>query len=379
MRKVSVIVTARASYCRVLTLLHAIAAHTSLYLQLVVFCDKTHPDSSSMKYRVQRDGFEMAGCVEIDTACNDLGSAAIRTAHAIKQLVAVFTRLAPDIVITIADRHETMATAIAASYLNIPLAHLQGGEVTGNIDDKVRNAITRLADVHFVATRQAKIRLVRSGEDQAKVHWVGCPAIDLAHQIVSNTDESIHDFKGIHFPFASERFLIVMQHAVTTEFGEAHCQVKQTLEAVRQLNMPVLWFKPNYDPGHCDLSGMIPSSLDDDFGNCLHIMQDLSPQSFLRLLNQSACLIGNSSAGIREASFLGIPAVNIGSRQAGRERAHNVVDVDYQASVITKAASEQLKVGRYQPSYLYGNGNAASQIADLLATCPLSIIKKNTF
>ncbi|HID03275.1 MAG TPA: UDP-N-acetylglucosamine 2-epimerase (hydrolyzing), partial [Desulfobacterales bacterium] len=291
--------------------------------------------------------------------------------------------LKPDMVVTVADRYETLATAVAAAYLNIPLVHIQGGEVTGSIDEKVRHSITKLADLHLVSTEESSKRVVRMGEEPDKVIVTGCPSIDLAHEIISNPILDFDPFVkygGVGKPVdISDGYLVVMQHPVTTEYNAAGMHVSETLHAIKDMGVPTLWFWPNVDAGSDGTSKSMRSFRETEHPLNIHFFKNMAPLDFLRLIYNCKCLVGNSSVGIRESSFLGIPVVNIGLRQHGRERGFNILDVGYSRTEITTAITSQIKNGRYDCSEIYGNGKAGLNIANVLAKAPLTIEKRLSY
>jgi len=295
--------------------------------------------------QIRADGFEveaeLSSVVEQDT----LSNSALSTGLLTMQLAGTLERLKPDVVVTIADRHETLATAIAASYQHIPLCHIQGGEVTGSIDDKVRNAVTQLADIHCVATNLALMRVVQAtsigGRGQA--HVTGCPSIDLAAE-------------ALRLGPSRESGVIVLQHPVTDEVDQAGAQMRATIEAVGK---DALYFWPGEDAGgsamakELRLAGIKP-------------VRNMPPLDFLRLLLGCKVLVGNSSVALREGSFLGVPAVSIGTRQRGREHANNVQCCDHFVRDIEACIS--LADRKYtKRSTLYGDGHAGERIAAILA------------
>jgi UDP-hydrolysing UDP-N-acetyl-D-glucosamine 2-epimerase len=291
--------------------------------------------------------------------------------------------LKPDVVVTVADRFETLATAVAASYMNIPVAHIQGGEVTGSIDEKVRHSVTKLADLHLVSTPFAGVRVEKMGEDRRKIYVTGCPSIDIATEILDDPSLNFNPFEryggvGILNELVNG-YLVVMQHPVTTEHEKARQHVMETLEAVYEINMPTLWFWPNVDAGSDGTSGGIRSFRERFNPENIHFFKSMSPTDFLRLLYNSKCLIGNSSVGIRECSYLGVPVVNIGTRQIGRERGSNVIDVGYEKDAILAATRQQISSGRRDGDKLYGDGKAGENIAKVLAEAPLEIEKMLTY
>lgn len=380
-RKICVVITARPSYSRVKTLLEAIQIHPALELQLVVAASALLDRYGSAIHYIVRDGFKIDARVFNVLEGENLTAAAKTTGIGILELSTVFDNLSPDIVVTIADRFETMATAIAASYMNIPLAHIQGGEVTGNIDEKVRHAITKLADYHFVASDSAMQRVIQLGEDPEFVFNTGCPSIDLAAQVLekSTTDLPFAPYEkygGVGSkPALNNGYLVVMQHPVTNEYKSSRLHIEETLKAVVKLNMPTLWFWPNVDAGADGTSTGIRAFRENKKLNNVHFFKNMDPDDFLSLLIHSKCLIGNSSVGIRECAYLGVPVVNIGTRQNRRDRGNNVFDVGYHEEEIINAISLSLINERPSKANTYGGGNAGEQIANLLYQVPLKFHK----
>ena len=371
MRKVCVVITARPSYSRIKSALTAIRQHPELELQLVVAASALLDRYGLASQVIEDDGFDIAARVYMVLEGENLTTMAKTTGLGVLELSTVFDNLRPDVVVTIADRYETMATAVAASFMNIPLAHVQGGEVTGSIDEKVRHAVTKLADLHLVSTQRAGERVVRMGELAEKVEITGCPSIDLAAEILAEPAldfDPLAKYGGVGEPLdLSQGYLVVMQHPVTTEYGQARLQAHETLHAVRDLGRPTLWFWPNVDAGSDGTSNAIRSFREVEKPANLHFFKNMEPHDFLRLIYGCQCLVGNSSVGIRESSFLGIPVVNIGSRQQGRERGLNVLDVEHRRQDIAAAIEQQLAHGRYPSSPLYGDGAAGERIAQKLA------------
>lgn len=378
-RKICVVVTARPSYSRIKTALRAIDEHPDLELQLVVAASALLDRYGSAVDYIKKDGFEITAKVFNVLEGENLTAQAKTTGIGILELSTVFDNLQPDAVVTVADRFETMATAISAAYMNIPLVHIQGGEVTGNIDEKVRHAITKLADIHMVASPKARERVIKMGEDPKKVFLTGCPSIDLAHEVLLDGALDFDPFQkyggvGANIKI-SEDYLVVMQHPVTTEYEQARRHVEETLHAVYELNMPTFWFWPNVDAGSDGTSKGIRSFRERYQIPNIHFFKNMEPNDFLKLLKNSRCLVGNSSVGIRECAYLGVPVVNIGSRQAGRERGHNVLDVEYNRKAIQQSIRQQASNGAYKPDKIYGEGTAGRQIAQLLAEVPLGFKK----
>jgi len=378
-RKICVVITARPSYSRIKTALQAIVAHPDLELQLVVSASALLDRYGSAVHYIEADGFTINAKVFNVLEGENLTAAAKTTGIGILELSTVFDNLKPDIVITIADRFETMATAIAASYMNIPLAHIQGGEVTGNIDEKVRHAITKLADYHFVASVDAHERVLRLGENPEFIFNTGCPSIDIAAQILKNPNldfDVYNKYGGVGaMPDLTKQYLVVMQHPVTNEYELARKQIDQTLFTIQKLNIPTLWFWPNVDAGSDGTSGGIRAFREKHKMEHVHFFKNMEPDDFLRLLVNSKCLVGNSSVGIRECAFLGVPVVNIGTRQNRRMRGSNVVDVNYDCNEITNGIKKWLDRERPPSDRIYGGGDAGIKIAMWLSTISLNFHK----
>ena len=382
-RKIAVVITARPSYSRVKTVLHAIKQHPNLELQLIVAASALLERYGSAVNYMEKDGFTIAAKVFNVLEGENLTAAAKTTGIGILELSTVFDNLKPDIVVTVADRFETMATAIAASYMNIPLAHIQGGEVTGNIDEKVRHAITKLADYHFTASESAKQRVLLLGEEEDIVFNTGCPSIDLADEILKNPDLNFDPYSkygGVgEQPDLSKGYIVVMQHPVTTEVGDSRKHIEQTLHILPKVNLPVLWFWPNVDAGADGTSSGIRSFREKHDLPHVHFFKNMAGDDFLRLLKNAKCLIGNSSVGIRECAYLGVPVINIGSRQNKRDRGYNVIDVDYNTNQILDALDKHLENPNIPTSHVYGGGDAGNKIADLLEKLPLRFHKTLTY
>lgn len=382
-RKIAVVITARPSYSRVKTVLHAIKSHSGLELQLIVASSALLERYGAAVNYIEKDGFKITAKVFNVLEGENLTAAAKTTGIGILELSTVFDNLRPDIVVTVADRFETMATAISASYMNIPLAHIQGGEVTGNIDEKVRHSITKLADYHFVATDNARKRVIKLGENPELVFNTGCPSVDIAHQVVNNNKLTFNPYKkygGVGSqPNLNKGYLVVMQHPVTNEYQDSRKQIEVTLRAIQKINKPTLWFWPNVDAGADGTSTGIRSFRENNKIENIHFFKNMEGDDFLNLLHNSMCLLGNSSVGIRECAYLGVPVINIGSRQHRRERGENVVDVTYNENDIVDALELILLANKRTSSNVYGSGDAGKKIAKLLKKLPLQFHKTITY
>jgi GDP/UDP-N,N'-diacetylbacillosamine 2-epimerase (hydrolysing) len=382
-RKICVVVTARPSYSRIRTALKAINEHPELELQLVVAASALLDRYGNAIQAIERDGFTILQRVYMVLEGENLVTSAKSTGIGLSELATVFDNLKPDAVVTIADRYETLATAVAASYMNIPVVHVQGGEVTGSIDEKVRHAVTKLANLHLVSTNLAAERVRRLGEEPDSIFVTGCPSIDIAAEVAARPAMDFDPFVkyGGVGPTTdlSRGYVVVMQHPVTTEYEEARQQVDETLYAVKNFGVPVLWFWPNVDAGSDGTSKGIRVFREKEDPPNFHLFRNMSPEDFLRLLCGATAIVGNSSVAIRECSYLGVPAVNIGSRQLGRERGQNVIDVDHDRKEISDAVQTHIKRGKPKRDLLYGDGKAGGRIADRLSKVELKIEKRLTY
>jgi UDP-hydrolysing UDP-N-acetyl-D-glucosamine 2-epimerase len=364
-----VVVASRANYARIKTALEAVRDHPDLDLQLVAGASLVLERFGNALEVLTMDGFVPDATIRFIIEGETPATMAKSTGLGLLELPTVFELLQPDVVVTVADRFETIATAVAASYMNIPVAHTQGGEVSGSIDESVRHAVTKLSHIHFPATELSAQRVIAMGEDPAWVFNVGCPSIDLvARTELGLRQEALEQFGGAGSPVDPEQpFVLVMQHPVTTEYGQGMDQINQTLEAVAETGMQALVFWPNVDAGSEDVAKGIRVFRELGLAHGFQFFRNLPPEVFVKLMAHCSCMVGNSSAAIREGSFLGTPAVTVGTRQVGRERGANVVEVDHDKEQIADAIRDQIQQGPYDRSSLFGDGTAGRRIADVLA------------
>jgi UDP-hydrolysing UDP-N-acetyl-D-glucosamine 2-epimerase len=370
MRRICIVVASRANYGRVKYLMRAVQSHPDLHLQVIVGASILLERFGKAINVIKADGFTPDRSIHYVIEGETLVTQAKSTGLGIVELSSAFEDLQPDMVVTVADRFETMATAIAASYLNIPLVHLQGGEVSGNIDDRVRHAITKLADLHFVASELSAQRVVSMGENPRYVFNYGCPAMDiLANEDLSISNEQMSRYLGVGRPIDwSKPYVLMIQHPVTTSYGHGYEEVSQTLLALKSLpdlQKVVLW--PNIDAGSDDVSKGIRHFREFNANQPIYYYKNFSPEDYARVLNNALCCVGNSSSFIREAAYLGVPSVIVGDRQQGREHGRNVVFAGYDRNHIAAQVSAQVDHGRYQPDHLFGHGDAGNRIAEELA------------
>lgn len=371
-RKICFIITSNIHYARSRLILDAIRRRNDLDLQIVIGASALLPKYGNVPALLERDGFRGDFKITMAVEGGDSLAMAKTTGIGIVEFATAFHNLDPDVVVVRGDRYEILSAAAAAAYLNIPVAHIEGGDVSGNIDESVRHAVTKLAHIHFVTNKKSRERVLRMGENPKYVFNFGCPALELLFsetRVVSNKD--IFDAGVGYAVDIGKPFVIVMQHPVTSEIGENRRNIEQTLYAVHELCIPAVWFWPNIDAGTDEVSGGIRNFREKHNPEHIYFIKHVSPDVFTGLLKKTACLIGNSSSGIKECSYLGIPVVNIGSRQDGRMRSRNVIDVGYKKEDIKRAIGRQMTHARYAPSAIYFQKDTSKKIANVLATAKL--------
>lgn len=384
MKKICTVIGSRANYSSIKSAMRAIQAHPELELQLVCVASALLDRYGQVVNLIEKDGFTVDEKLHILVEGETPATMVKSTGMGLIELSSAFDRLKPDVVITVGDRFETMATTLAAAYMNIPVAHTMGGEVSGTIDESIRHAVTKFAHIHFPASRDAAERIIKLGELPEMVFRVGCPRIDLVADILkedeSGVDKSIFAL-GVGSPIdLAKPFAIVSQHPVTTEYGEGERQITATLSAVRQRNLPAIVLWPNADAGSEDIARGIRKWREHGEAENMHFFKNLPIDTYVRLMRRATCLVGNSSSGIREGAFIGTPVVNVGSRQTARERGANVIDVGQDEEAIAGAIGEQQKRGRYPMQDIYGDGTAGARIADVLAGLgPVEVQKLITY
>jgi UDP-hydrolysing UDP-N-acetyl-D-glucosamine 2-epimerase len=384
MRKVCIVVGSRANYSSIKSAMCAVRAHPDLKLQLVVGASALLDRFGSVVDVIESDGFEPDAKITMIVEGETPGTMAKSTGLGLLELPTVFGMLKPDVVVSVGDRFETMATAVAAAYMNIPLAHTMGGEISGTIDESIRHAVTKLSHLHFPANTQAATRIIRMGEDPAMVHVVGCPRIDLVADIVQadghleSPDWLEREGVGAHITL-DKPFLLVSHHPVTTEYGQGEQQIVETLMALHELQMPTIMLWPNADAGSEDLSRGMRKFRETYKPEYIRFYKNFPIDTYVRLMLNCACAIGNSSAPLREGAYVGVPTVNIGTRQQGRDRGGNVMDADYDRRAIVAAVKKQLAHGRYPSNHLYGDGGAGTRIAQILVESPLRVQKRLSY
>lgn len=382
-RKICVVIGSRANYSSIKSAMRAIQTHPALHLQVVIGASALLDRYGAVVKLIERDGFQPDARVHMLIEGETPTTMAKSTGLGLLELPTIFEQLQPDIVLTVGDRFETMATTLAAAYMNLPIAHTMGGEVSGTIDESIRHAVTKFAHVHFPASQEARTRIIRLGERPEDVHMVGCPRIDLVAEILRDSqalNDSIFALGVGEKLDLSRPFLLVSQHPVTTEYGAGERQITATLEAIRDLgDFPAIVLWPNADAGSDDIARGIRKWRELKLDTHMHFFKNLPIETYVQLMKRTACLIGNSSSGIREGAFIGTPVVNLGSRQDMRERGDNVLDAPHDRAAIAAAIRQQVAHGPYPMLPIYGQGDAGRQIAEILATCQVRVQKRITY
>ena len=367
-RKVCVVLVDRANYGRLKPVMHAIQRHPKLELQVLAAGTMVLERFQQPVQLVKSDGFQVDGEIYIELEGSTPATMAKSVGFGTVEFASEFQRLKPDMVLIIGDRYEALAAAIAAAFMNLCILHVQGGEVSGSIDESTRHAITKFAHFHFPSTQRAAEYLVRMGEKPGTILGTGCPSSDIAMNLdwtlLSNDVNTAGSGAIID---VAQPFLLAVFHPTTTEFGNEMAQMKEVLKSLAVLDTQTILLWPNIDAGADHISKAIRVFRDKKKPVALRVLTNLSPAKYLKVLGSTACAIGNSSSFVRDASFFGTPVVLIRSRQDGRETDVHVRHVKPMAAKIVAAAKFQLAHGRYPPSTLYGDGRVAERIADALA------------
>jgi UDP-N-acetylglucosamine 2-epimerase (non-hydrolysing)/GDP/UDP-N,N'-diacetylbacillosamine 2-epimerase (hydrolysing) len=383
MRRIAVVTGTRAEYGILLPVLKAIKTKPGLELALVVTGMHLSHEFGYTINEIKSDGFRIDAKVPILSKSDTLAAMAKSVGLGIIGMSRTWERLRPDIILVLGDRVEPLAAAIAGAYMNIPVAHIHGGDACagGNIDDSNRYAITKFAHVHFPATSKSAERIIKMGEEEWRVHQVGSPALDviLSEPLIS----AEHLAESFNLDL-SQPLILLVQHPVTTQVDEASQQMRETLEATKEIGYPTVLIYPNSDAGGRRMIEVIKEYERYPF---IKTFESLPRKEYLSLVKAASVMVGNSSSGIIDAPSLGLPAVNIGIRQEGRERGRNVIDVGHSKQEIIEAIKKALtdkefldEVKRCETPY--GDGKASQRIAEILSKLeitPRLLQKKITY
>lgn len=382
MKRIGVFTGSRANYSSTKTIIRAIQKDSSLELVSIVGGAATLSrygaiDKVMVEEGLPKPNFTFNMYIDGESHADMAKSCGL----GLMEMSTILANSEIDALVVVGDRYDVMAPVIAAAYMNIPIVHTMGGEVTGTIDESIRHAITKFAHLHLVANEDARSRVIKMGEVPENVVTVGCPRMDLVKEAI-DSDELTNDYffkkysgVGPMVDIDSD-FLLVSFHPVTTESDSIRNQVNELMLALNNFSLPTIMIWPNFDAGGNDVAKSIRTFRENYNPDWLHLQTNFSVEDYSRLMARTKCLIGNSSSGIREGAFIGTPVVNIGSRQISRLRAENVVDCDNDFKSIIEAISFQLDSGRYESSDLYGVGCTGKSIIDSLKTFKLLNVQK---
>ncbi len=368
MIKIFIITERRADYSRFKPILELIQRDKDLDYSLAVTGAHLVETMGSTKNEILKDGFEIHYEIEMFNNHKDSGASMVRAfARVAEKVTYCLEDSKPDLILSGFDIGANLAVTIAGAHMNIPIAHIQGGEVTGTIDESIRHAMTKFSHYHFASNQDAVERLIKLGEKEDFIFNVGCPSIDA----IINTKDNIYILDK--YNLKKDDYFILLQHPVTSEINNSKSQIKITLEAVKQSKINVLTILPNNDAGFSEIIRELKSSK-------IQYVESLKIEEYINLLKNSCGLIGNSSSGIHESSTFNVPTINIGSRQNGRLRPENVIDVGHDKNQIIKAIEKCKKIKTDQIKYKnpYGDGKSAKRIISIIKKLDLSsnIIQK---
>jgi UDP-hydrolysing UDP-N-acetyl-D-glucosamine 2-epimerase len=367
-RKVCVILVDRANYGRLKPVMQAIKDHPDLEMQVIAAGTMVLERFDLPVRVVEKDGFPISGQIYVELEGSNPTTMAKSLGFGVVEFASEFRRLAPDLVLIIGDRYEALAATISAAYMNLCIAHIQGGEVSGSIDESARHAISKFAHFHFPSTQRAADYLIQMGEQPKTILAVGCPSSDIARQLARTSAQELINSMGSGGPIDMDKpYSIVIFHPTTTTYGGERAQMDALLQALDRVKMQTILLWPNIDAGSGHVNKSIRSFREKHRPDWLRTLINLMPEDYLRVLAGASCAIGNSSSFVRDASFFGTPVVLVGDRQDGREIDQHVTPVRPTVDAIENAIRAQLAHGRYLPSTLYGDGHVSVQIADALA------------
>jgi UDP-hydrolysing UDP-N-acetyl-D-glucosamine 2-epimerase len=379
-RKICVVLVDRANYGRLKPVMTAIKRQPALQLQVLATGTMVLERFDQPVNVVRSDGFDIDGEIYIELEGSTPTTMAKSVGFGLVEFASEFHRLKPDVVLLIGDRYEALAAAIAAAYMNIILVHIQGGEVSGSIDESARHAISKFAHFHFPSTHRAAEYLVRMGERPDTILGTGCPSSDIAKTLDRRLESSVVNSRGAGIEIdVTKPFLLVVFHPTTTEYGGERRQMEVLMAALDQLRVQSLILWPNIDAGADHISKVIRLKRLEAETPWIRTLTNLTPDNYLKVLANAACGVGNSSSFVRDAGYFGTPIVLVGNRQNGREHDVHVRPVPVEQDSIVEAIRQQLAHGRYAPSTLYGDGNVSARIAQGLETLTPYLQKRLAF
>lgn len=371
MKRICVYTCNRSEYSRLKSVMRAIVRHKDLELKIVVSGSHLLSRFGMTVRDIEEDGFMIDERIYTVIDGGTLETMTKSTGLAIIELSTYFSRIKPDLLLVIGDRYDLLPAVVCAALQNIPIAHIQGGERTGTIDESIRHVVTKFSHLHFPATEGSRDFIIQLGEKPENVIVSGCPAIDLLleSEVMSRAtlfEKLAERTKMGSLPDPHSDYLLLVQHPVTTEHSEAYDQMMETLMAIHRLKKQTIMMAPNIDTGSDPMSAAIRKVKNDFDSSYLYSYRHMPIDIFFNLMRHASCMIGNSSAGIRESGYFGTPVLNIGSRQKNREYGKNVMNVGCNRIEIEKGIRAQLEHGPYPVEQIYGTGRAGEMIAEKL-------------
>jgi UDP-hydrolysing UDP-N-acetyl-D-glucosamine 2-epimerase len=328
---VAAVVTLRSQYARVKTVLQALTEDDRINFNLIISGGALFHRFGNLSNIISEAGMEIDRKIHTLLKAGEPIAQAKTTGMGLIEYTTTFEELNPDVVLTSGDRYKTMASTLAVTYLNIPIIHLEGGEITGSIDDKIRHATTKMADYHFVSTERSKEVVSQLGEPVNRVYQTGCPSIELAEQIIQEERGEYDpqtEYGGVgETVYVSQPYIVIQYHPLPTEYESNYDKTRELIAGFEQLDVQAFWFWPNMDAGTDQVSKAMREYREQQDPDGVRFFISLEPYDYLTLVKNAACMLGNSSVGIRECSYFGTPGINIGERQQSRERGPNVLDV----------------------------------------------------
>src|SRR6202451_3115074 len=369
-RKIAVVTTSRADYSHLYWPLRELSTHPDVDLKIIVMGAHLSPEFGSTIQEIEKDGFHIDARVEcLLSSDSDVGMAKT-IGVATLSLADIFGQMRPDLLLLIADRYEMLAPASVALALRIPIAHIEGGEVSeGAIDDAVRNALTKMSHIHFTSTHAARERVIAMGEEEWRVHRAGAPSLDHLRRRTLLTREKVEERLALDLQRPT---VLVVNHPMTIARDTLQ-EADALFAALENLTDQILFCYPNADAGSRALIDRTQSFI----ARRGHgkIYTNLDSVTYLSLLRQVDVLVGNSSSGIMESASFALPTVNVGLRQQGRERARNVLDADADGrailAAVNMARNAQFRRELQGMTNPYGEGVASEKIVEVLTTVPL--------
>lgn len=382
-RKICFIITSFIHYSRSFLILDELKKREDVELSIilggVVLLERFASQSFDLRKILKKDGFENIHEVHFNVDGDNPIAKAKTVGLGIIEFSTALYQIKPDVLLVRGDRFEVLSAVAAAVNMNIPVAHIEGGDVSGTIDESIRHAITKLSHFHFVTNGDAYKRVVRMGENPENIFNFGSPEIEVV-EVMKNKGLELEKLQISHLGSGQEfdhhqDYILVLYHPVTTEIEELSESTQNLLEAIHENGIRTIWFWPNFDAGSEIISHQLRKFNNDVSDHNIHFMRYLPPKEFLTLLAHAKCLVGNSSAGIKECSYLGVPVVNVGNRQKNRLAGENVMHASPEKKEIAQALEQQLEKGRYEPSSIYSGDKTSFEIARALVEFPLYVQK----